>query len=356
MRNVTGWAAHRQGGPLKPWDFTRRDLLGDDVAVRVEYCGVCATDISAVTNGGEFPVVPGHEMVGEITAVGDAVTRFRVGDKVAVGNIVDSCGNCAPCLAGRENWCLRYPILTYGGTDPKDGLTTRGGYSSEYVLPEKFTYHLPEGLDPAGAAPLMCAGITTYAPLKRWGAGPGRTVGVVGMGGLGHLALKIAHHLGAEVVQFTRTTDKADEARALGADDVVLSTDEKQMAAQTGRFDLILDTVGAAHSLEPYMSALAMDGTLCVVGIPPGDLTVSPLSLIVGAKTLAGAGSGGTVETREMLDFCAEHGIVADVEIMRPDQVNEALDRLARNDARYRFVLDMAADAGGGESAHKATK
>lgn len=355
MRNATGWAAHRQGGPLEPWDFTRRDLLGDDVAVRVEYCGVCSSDISAINQGGGFPLVPGHEMTGEITAVGDAVTRFRVGDKVAVGNIIDSCGVCPPCLAGRENWCLRYPTLTYGSTDPKDGLTTRGGYSSEYVLPEKFTYHLPEGLDPAAAAPLMCAGITTYVPLKRWGAAPGRTVGIVGMGGLGHLALKIAHQLGAEVVQFTRTADKADEARALGADDVVLSTDEKQMAAQAGRFDLILDTVGAAHSLEPYMSALAMDGTLCVVGLPPGDLTVSPLSLIVGAKTLAGAGSGGTVETREMLDFCAEHGIVADVEVMRPDQVNEALDRLARNDVRYRFVLDMTADAGAGSAGSAAS-
>ncbi|MET9555317.1 NAD(P)-dependent alcohol dehydrogenase [Streptomyces sp. NPDC006645] len=341
MRNVTGWAARQRGGPLEPWDFTRRDLRGDDVAVRVEYCGVCSSDISAVNHGDEFPLVPGHELVGEITAVGSAVTRFAVGDKVAVGNIIDSCGDCPSCLAGRENWCLRFPTLTYGNTDPKDGQTTRGGYSTEYVLPEKFTYHLPEGLDPAGAAPLMCAGITTYVPLKRWGAAPGRTVGIVGMGGLGHLALKIARHLGAEVVQFTRTPDKADEARALGAADVVLSTDEKLMAEQRGRFDLILDTAGAAHSLEPYLSALAVDGTLCVVGIPPGDLTVSPLSLIQGAKTLAGAGSGGTVETREMLDFCAEHGIVADVEIMRPDQVNEALDRLARGDVRYRFVLDM---------------
>ncbi|MFI6084836.1 NAD(P)-dependent alcohol dehydrogenase [Streptomyces sp. NPDC051217] len=348
MRNVTGWAAHRQGGPLERWDFTRRDLRGDDVAVRVEYCGVCASDNSAIDHGGAFPVVPGHEMVGEITAVGEAVTRFAVGDKVAVGNIIDSCGECPPCRAGRENWCLRFPTLTYGNTDPKDGMTTRGGYSSEYVLPEKFTYHLPEGLDPAGVAPLMCAGITTYVPLKRWGAGPGRTVGVVGMGGLGHIALKIAHHLGAEVVQFTRTADKADEARALGADEVVLSTDEKRMAEQRGRFDLILDTVGAVHSLEPYMSALAMDGTLCVVGVPPEDFTVSPFSLIQGAKTLAGAGSGGTVETREMLDFCAEHGIVADVEIMRPDEVNVALDRLARNDVRYRFVLDMTAGDGGG--------
>ncbi|MEK8143904.1 NAD(P)-dependent alcohol dehydrogenase [Streptomyces sp. M10(2022)] len=333
------------GRPLEPWDFTRRDLLRDDVAVRVEYCGVCSSDISAIRHGSAFPLVPGHELVGEISAIGTAVTRFAVGDKVAVGNIIDSCGSCPACRAGRENWCRSFPTLTYGNTDRKDGMPTRGGYSSEYVLPEKFTYHLPEGLTPAAVAPLMCAGVTTYVPLKRWGAGPGKRVGIVGMGGLGHLALKIAHHLGAEVVQFTRTPDKADQARALGADEVVLSTDEEQMAAQESTFDLILDTVGAPHSIEPYMSALAMDGTLCIVGIPVGDIEVSPLSLIQGAKTLAGAGSGGTVETQEMLDFCAEHGIVADVEIMRPDQVNEALDRLDRNDVRYRFVLDMAAQS-----------
>ncbi|MFJ9026841.1 NAD(P)-dependent alcohol dehydrogenase [Streptomyces sp. NPDC102259] len=341
MRNVSGWAAHHQGGLLAPWDFTRRDLLPDDVAVRVEYCGVCASDISAIRHGNAFPLVPGHEMTGEITAVGSAVTRFEVGDKVAVGNIIDSCGTCPPCLKGRENWCLRFPTLTYGNTDPKDGLMTRGGYSSEYVLPAKFTYHLPEGLDPAGVAPLMCAGITTYAPMKRWGVGPGKTVGIVGMGGLGHIALKFAHALGAEVVQFTRTMDKAGEARALGADDVVLSTDEQQMAAQAGRFDFILDTVGAPHSVEPYMTALAMDGTLCVVGIPESAIEVQPLSLIQGAKNIAGAGSGGTLETQEMLDFCAEKGITAEIEVLPSDQVNEALARLARNDVRYRFVLDM---------------
>jgi len=341
MRATTGWAAPHQGAPLQPWSFQRRDLLDDDVAVRIEYCGVCASDIAALRHSGDNPLVPGHEMTGEITAVGTAVTRFRVGDKVAIGNIIDSCGACPPCLAGRENWCLRFPTLTYGNVDPKDGMPTRGGYSAEYVLPAKFTYHLPEGLDPAAVAPLMCAGVTTYVPLKRWGAGPGRRVGIVGMGGLGHLALKIAHHLGAEVVQFTRTADKAAEARRLGADDVVLSTDERQMTAQRGRFDLILDTVGAPHSVEPYLAALAMDGTLCVVGIPEGDLAVQPLSLIQGAKTLAGAGSGGTRETQEMLDFCAEHRLVAEIETLPQQRVNEALERLARNDVRYRFVLDL---------------
>ncbi|GLZ01823.1 NAD(P)-dependent alcohol dehydrogenase [Actinoplanes sp. NBRC 103695] len=347
MRDTIGWAALDRDAPLRPWAFQRRDLREDDVAVRVEYCGVCSSDISAIRHRGDDPLVPGHEMTGEITAVGAAVTGFRIGDKVAVGNIIDSCGECGPCLAGRENWCARFPTLTYGNVDPKDGMPTRGGYSSEYVLPAKFTYHLPAGLDPAAVAPLMCAGVTTYVPLKRWGAGPGKRVGIVGMGGLGHLALKIAHHLGAEVVQFTRTLDKAAEARALGADDVVLSTDEQQMAAQRGRFDLILDTAGAPHSIEPYVAALAMDGTLCVVGIPEGDLSVNPLSLIQGAKTLAGAGSGGTRETQEMLDFCAGHRITADIEILPQRRVNEALDRLARNDVRYRFVLDMTTAVAG---------
>ena len=347
MRDTIGWAALDKDAPLRPWAFQRRDLRDDDVAVRIEYCGVCSSDISAIRHRGDDPLVPGHEMTGEITALGSAVTGFRIGDKVAVGNIIDSCGECGPCRAGRENWCLRFPTLTYGNVDPKDAMPTRGGYSSEYVLPAKFTYHLPAGLDPAAVAPLMCAGVTTYVPLKRWGAGPGKRVGIVGMGGLGHLALKIAHHLGAEVVQFTRTLDKAPEARALGADDVVLSTDEQQMAAQRGRFDLILDTAGAPHSVEPYLATLAMDGTLCVVGIPDGDLTVNPLSLIQGAKTLAGAGSGGTRETQEMLDFCARHQITADIETLPQQRVNEALDRLARNDVRYRFVLDMTTAVAG---------
>jgi uncharacterized zinc-type alcohol dehydrogenase-like protein len=341
MRNTTGWAALGEGAPLQPWTFQRRDLLDDDVAVRIEYCGVCASDISAIRHSGETPLVPGHEMTGEITAMGPAVAGFQIGDKVAIGNIIDSCGECPPCLAGRENWCEQFPTLTYGNVDPKDAMPTRGGYSAEYVLPAKFTYHVPDGLAPAAVAPLMCAGITTYVPLKRWGAGPGKRVGIVGMGGLGHLALKIAHHLGAEVVQFTRTMDKAAEARALGADDVVLSTDQQQLAAQKGRFDLILDTVGAPHSLEPYLAALAMDGTLCIVGIPEGDLTVKPLSLIQGAKNIAGAGSGGTRETQEMLDFCSRHHITADIETLPQQRVNEALERLARNDVRYRFVLDM---------------
>ncbi|PSK98799.1 putative zinc-type alcohol dehydrogenase-like protein [Murinocardiopsis flavida] len=343
MREVRGWAAPASGAALVPWDFERREPGDRDIAVRIRYCGVCASDLAAVRRGdpAAFPLVPGHEIVGEVAAVGAAVSRFSVGDQVAVGNIVDSCRVCAACRAGRENWCHDGVTLTYGGTDRVGGARTQGGFSAEYVVDEHFAYPVPSGLDPAGVAPLMCAGITTYVPLRRWGAGPGRTVGVVGMGGLGHIALKLAHAMGAEVVQFTTSPAKAAEARRMGADDVVHSRDERRMAEQAGRFDLILDTVGAPHALEPYLGALAIDGTLCMVGIPEQEVRVNPLSLIVGAKSLAGAGSGGTGETREMLDFCAEHGITAETEVLPADEVESALDRLARNDVRYRFVLDM---------------
>lgn len=344
MRQVRGWAARTPDKGLEKWDFERRELRENDVAVRIRYCGVCASDLSALHHGdpNALPLVPGHEIVGDVTAVGNGVSRFAVGDPVALGNIIDSCRTCAPCRAGRENWCEQGVTLTYGGTDRVDGSRTQGGYSSEYVADEHFVHPLPKGLDPAGVAPLMCAGVTTWVPLRRWGAGPGTTVGIVGMGGLGHIALKLAHAMGAETVQFTTSPAKADDARRLGADDVVLSHDEHHMAAQTGRFDLILDTVGAPHALEPYMRALAIDGTLCLVGIPEHDLRLSPMSLIVGAKSLAGAGSGGVAETRDMLDFCAQHGITAETELLPAHDINTGLDRLARNDVHYRFVLDMS--------------
>lgn len=343
MSEVRGWAARTPGAVLEPWVFERRKPRERDVVVRIRYCGVCASDLSALRQGdpAAFPLVPGHEIVGEVSAAGSGVSRFGVGDQVALGNIVDSCRVCAPCRAGRENWCEQGVTLTYGGTDRIDGSPTQGGYSTAYVADERFVHALPAGLDPAGVAPLMCAGVTTWVPLRRWGAGPGRTVGIIGMGGLGHIALRLAHAMGAETVQFTTSSAKAAEARRLGADDVVLSRDERRMATQKGRFDLILDTVGAPHALEPYLNALAIDGTLCLVGIPEQALRLSPMSLIVGAKNLAGAGSGGTGETRDMLDFCAEHGITAETEILSAHEVNTGLDRLARNDVRYRFVLDM---------------
>lgn len=347
MRNTLGWAAHHQGAPLQPWNFQRRGLRDDDVAVRIGYSGICSSDLSAIAHSDDFPLVPGHEMTGTVTEAGSAVTTFAPGDSVAIGNIVDSCGACTACRAGRENWCAQFPTLTYGGRDRHDHSLTQGGFAGEYVVSQRFLHHLPGTLDPAAAAPLMCAGITTYVPLRRWGAAPGKTVGVVGMGGLGHIALKLSHAMGATTVQFTRSAEKAAEAGALGADDVVVTSEPGTLADQTGRFDIILDTVSGPHDLDLYLQALAVDGTLVVLGIPEENFTVDPLSLIVGAKNLAGAGSGGTRETRDMLDFCARHHITAEIETVRPDRVNEALDRLRRNDVRYRFVLDMNATQAG---------
>lgn len=343
MHEVTGWAAAEQGAPLAPWTFSRRDPRDDDVVVRVTHCGVCATDNHTVAHGDPsvFPLVPGHELMGEVTAVGSGVTRFGAGDPVAIGNIVGSCGVCASCRAGRENMCREFPTLTYSGPDAISGGITQGGFSTEYVAPEHFVYAAPRGLDPAAVAPLMCAGITLWSPLRRFDAGPGRTVGIVGIGGLGHLGIKFAHALGAETVAFTSSERKADDARALGADDVVVTSDAKQLAAQDGRCDLIVDTTGAAFDRNPYFPALALDGTFVLAGIPSEPLTIDPMSLILGERRLAGTGSGGVPATQEMLDFCAERGIVADVEVLGIDHVNEAMARLARGDVRYRFTVEL---------------
>ncbi|SFF68583.1 uncharacterized zinc-type alcohol dehydrogenase-like protein [Actinacidiphila alni] len=347
MRTVNGWAAHAPGEALRPWRFERRDLRPTDVALRVTHAGVCFTDLDHVRPepGQErpeiFPLVPGHEIVGEVTAVGAAVTGFRAGDPVCVGNIVDSCGVCEACRGGDQEFCEQFPTLTYAGRDRVDGSLTQGGFSDEYVADQAFVHRRPEGLDPAGTAPLMCAGITTWVPLRQWEAGPGRTVGIIGLGGLGHVAVKLAKALGAEVVGFTTSPGKAADMRALGADDVVLSTDAEAMAEQRGRFDFILDTVPRAHDLTPYLHALRFDRTLCSLGMVQ-DMPFDPMALVFGRKRLAGAGSGGIAATREMLDFCGAHGVTATVEVLPATEVNTALDRLAANDVKYRFVLDMA--------------
>lgn len=342
MRSVTGYAAAEPNVELRPLEFQRRDLRPDDVAVRVTHVGVCHSDLHALetlTAGGP-PLVPGHEFVGEVVAVGGQVTRFRAGDAVAVGNIVDSCGRCDNCLAHREPYCLEFPTTTYGGRDLHDGTPTQGAYSTEYVARDAFVYPLPEGLDPAGVAPLMCAGVTTWAPIRRAGVGPGQAVGVVGLGGLGHLAVKFAVALGARVTVFTTSAAKAADARALGAEDVVVSTDAAAMAALAGRLDVVVDTAAAEHDLSPYLRALRLDGTLVVLGLPERH-SVESMALL--GRSMTVSGSGGTTETQQMLDFCGEHGLVADVEVLPLDQVNTALDRLARGDVRYRFVLDVTA-------------
>lgn len=342
MRSTLAYQAATPGSSLEPVTIERRDLRPDDVAVRVTHCGVCHTDLHAlgVEDPSAFPVVPGHEFVGEVAAVGEAVTAFAVGDPVAVGNIVDSCGSCAMCRAGQENFCQEFPTLTYGGRDRLDGSVTRGAFAAEYVVRDRFIYHRPPGLDPAAVAPLMCAGITVWEPLRRWQVGPGSRVGVVGLGGLGHLAVKLANALGAQVTVFTTSPSKVADARELGAHQVVLSTDESAMAAVANSLDLVIDTVSAAHDLTPYVATVALDGTLCSVG-HLGTVTIETLALLIGRKSLSSAGSGGRPATQELLDFCGRHGITADVEVLPPSEVATALERLARNDVHYRFVLDL---------------
>jgi uncharacterized zinc-type alcohol dehydrogenase-like protein len=345
MRSTTGYGASRPDEELTLRTIERRDLRPNDLAVRVTYCGVCFSDLSALAalpaHGADEPLVPGHEFVGEVVATGSDVTRFRVGDQVAVGNIVDSCGTCEMCRAGQENFCAEFPTLTYGGRDRHDGSTTSGGYSGEYVVREGFAYHRPENLDPAAVAPLLCAGITVWEPLRRWGAGPGMTVGVAGLGGLGHLAVRLATALGARVVVLTRSPGKADDARRLGADDIVVTTDERELARAANGIDLLIDTISAPHDLGQLLRLVALDGTLVSLGYL-GPVSLETMDLLIGRKSLASAGSGGRPRTQELLDFCGEHGITADVEVLPSAQVSTAMRRLAANDVRYRFVLDLS--------------
>ena len=290
-----------------------------------------------------YPLVPGHEIIGRVSEVGPDVTRFKTGDMVGVGVLVDSCRECSACRADLEVYCEKYPTSTYNSKDRHDGSPTYGGYSNKILVSDRFVLHLPDGLDPKSAGPLLCAGITTYSPLKHWQIGPGHTVAVVGLGGLGHMGLKFAKALGAEVTLFTRSAGKEEEARRLGADHVVLSTDPVQMAASSNSFNFILDTVPTAHDLNPYLAALKLDGTLILVGqLDALEPAVQGVLLMAGRKSLAGSGAGGLAETQEMLDFCAMHGITADVEMISIQDINRAFERVLKSDVRYRFVIDMA--------------
>ncbi|MEV6039719.1 NAD(P)-dependent alcohol dehydrogenase [Nonomuraea sp. NPDC052116] len=344
MRTTTGWQADGAAASLRRTLLRRRDLRPDDLAVQIDYCGVCHSDLHALRDhdakAGQ-PLVPGHEFTGVVTETGPAVTRFSAGDRVAVGNIIDSCGECAMCRAGQENFCHAFPTLTYGGSDRQDESTTLGGYSREYVVRERFVYPLPPGLDPAGAAPLLCAGITVWEPLHTLGVGPGSHVAVAGLGGLGHLAVKMAVALGATTSVISRSPAKADDARRFGAHGFIVSTDPEQMAAARDTFDVVIDTISTPHDLGPYLRLVAMDGTLSHLG-HLGSLTVEAMDLLVGRKKLSSAGSGGRPATAAMLDFCADKGITAEIELLPSARVNEVLDRLRRNDVRYRFVLDMS--------------
>jgi alcohol dehydrogenase (NADP+) len=343
--HVKSYAAHSPTDRLGLFDFDRRSARADDVVIEILYCGVCHSDLHNVRNdwgNAQYPMVPGHEIVGRVVAVGSRVERFKAGDRVAVGCLVDSCQHCAACEKGWEQYCESGATYTYNGTDPVDGSRTHGGYSEKIVVKQDFVLKVPELLDMAGAAPLLCAGITMYSPLRHWKVGPGSKVAVVGLGGLGHMGLKLAKAMGAEVTLFSRSPGKEADARRLGADHVVLSTDAAQMAAVAGRYDLIIDTVPYVHDVNPYVPTLAAGGTIVMVGYvgPLDALTTGPL--IFNRRGLAGSLIGGIAETQEMLDFCGKHGITSDIEIIRMQDINDAYERLLKADVKYRFVIDMA--------------
>ncbi|MHB1272226.1 MAG: NAD(P)-dependent alcohol dehydrogenase [Rhodanobacter sp.] len=345
--DIRGYAAQSATTPLAPHRFERRDPRPDDVVIDILYCGVCHSDLHTARNewhGTSYPVVPGHEIIGKVSAVGAQVSQFKVGDMVGIGCMVDSCQHCAACDQGLEQYCAELPTFTYNSKDRQDGRMTFGGYSERIVVSDKFVLRIPETLDPKSAAPLLCAGITTWSPLKHWKVGRNSKVAVVGLGGLGHMGLKFAKALGAEVTLFTRSPGKESEARRLGADHVVLSTDPAQMQAVAGQFDFILDTVPQQHDLNPYLGTLKINGVHVLVGlVEPIEPPVHSANIIFGRRSIAGSLIGGIAETQEMLDFCAGHGFSADIEMIDIQDINHAYERMLRSDVRYRFVIDIAA-------------
>jgi uncharacterized zinc-type alcohol dehydrogenase-like protein len=345
MKTSHGYAAQGPDTPMAPFSFQRRDPLPHDVQMEILYCGVCHSDLHQARNEWQntlYPCVPGHEIVGRVTAVGSGVKKFKEGDLAAVGCMVDSCRTCSSCQAGEEQFCDAFPVFTYNGPDKHSGTHTFGGYSDSIVVDEAFTLRVPGNLDLAAVAPLLCAGITTYSPLKHWKVGKGQKVGIVGLGGLGHMGLKFAHAFGAHTVLFTTSPNKKDDALKLGADEVVVSRDEDAMNEHAGSFDFILDAVSAQHDLNAYLNLLKRDGTLTLVGAPEQPLPVSSFSLLLKRRQLAGSLIGGIAETQEMLDFCGEHGITSDIELIKIQQIDQAYDRLLKSDVKYRFVIDMA--------------
>jgi uncharacterized zinc-type alcohol dehydrogenase-like protein len=340
-----GYAAQTAGPVLAPFVFHRRELRSNDVALEVLYCGICHTDLHQARNDwgwSQYPLVPGHEIVGRVIEVGGAGTRHQIGDHVAIGCMVDSCQHCDQCRKGEEQLCREGNTQTYNDKDRINGERTYGGYSKHLVVREEFALRIPDGLDLSKVAPLLCAGITTYSPLRTWHAGPGSRVGVIGLGGLGHMAVKLAAALGAAVTVLSRTQDKEADALALGADRLLLSSDEKSMARAASAFDLIIDTVPVKHDLNPYLPLLDVDGTLVLVGQVGPLAEPSTVPLLMGRRRIAGSPIGGLAETQEMLDFCARKNILPDCEMVGVDQLADAFERLERGDVRYRFVIDMA--------------
>ena len=343
MIQSNGYAAQDRKSPLTPFRFERRDPGPKDVVVAIEFCGICHSDLHQVRDewgGSMYPMVPGHEIVGKVTAVGSEVTKFKVDDPAAVGVTVETCQVCDNCKAGAEPYCEKGMVGTYNAKT-YEGEPTYGGYSDNIVAPEHYVHTISPKLDPAAVAPLLCAGITTWSPLRHWGVGPGKRVGIVGLGGLGHMGLKFAHSLGAETALFTTSAGKAEDAQRLGADEVVLSKDAGAMLKHKGKFDFILDCVSAPHDLNEYLSLLRLNGTLCQVGLPDQPLPVSAFALVTNRHSLAGSMIGGMQETQEMLDYCAEKNIVSDIELTSVHQLESAYERMLKGDVKYRFVIDM---------------
>ena len=341
---TASYAAHAAKESLQHHTIERRALKSTDVLIEIEYCGVCHTDLHFVNNDWgmtEYPVVPGHEIVGRISQIGSEVGKFKVGDLAAIGCMVNSCGQCSSCESGNEQYCLNGFTATYNTPIDDPGGMTYGGYSQRIVADESFVLHVPESLDITATAPLLCAGITTYSPLIHWSVQKGMKVGVVGLGGLGHMGVKFSHALGAHTVMITTTPEKGEDAKTLGADEILISTDSDQMAKQAGEFDFILNTIPEDHEVAPYLDLLKVDGTMCVVGAIEPLNQVNAAQLMFGRKKLAGSLIGGISQTQEMLNFCGQHSIVSEVELIRMDQIQEAFQRLVKSDVKYRFVIDM---------------
>src|SRR5580692_4785119 len=343
-KTARSWAAKSAASAVAPFTIQRREPLPSDVSIEILYCGVCHSDLHQVRNewhNSIYPVVPGHEIVGRVVKVGSAVTKFQVGDIAAVGCLVDSCRVCASCRRGLEQYCLNVPVFTYNGADKHLGGRTFGGYSESVTVDEAYTLKVSPKLNLAATAPLLCAGITTYSPMRHWKVGPGQKVGVVGLGGLGHMGVKFAHAFGAHVVLFTTSPGKTADALRLGADEVVISKNEAEMEKHAASFNFILDAVSANHDINAYLNLLKRDGTLTLVGAPEKPFPVSAFNFLMGRRSLAGSAIGGIRETQEMLDFSADHGITADIELIRIEQINHAYERLLKSDVKYRFVIDM---------------
>jgi len=344
-KNVKAFGTESASAPLQQLSIKRRTPKPHDVEIEILYCGVCHSDLHTARNewhGTVYPCVPGHEIVGRVVRVGSHVTKFKTGDHAAVGCLVDSCRNCDYCQEGLEQYCAEGATQTYNSHDAHLGTQTYGGYSESVVVDEAFVLHVPSHLNLAATAPLLCAGITTYSPLKHWNVGPGKKVGVVGLGGLGHMAVKLAKAMGAEVIVFTTSPSKVDDAKRLGADDVVLSKEADQMQRYAGKLHFVLDAVSAQHDINIYLKQLRVDGSLVLVGAPEFPLPVAAFSLIPYRRTFAGSMIGGIKETQEMLDFCGQHNIVSEIEMIGIQQINEAYERLVKGDVKYRFVIDMA--------------